>query len=146
MSFDKLTQKELVRTAEEDFAFDLSEEEKKSKKLTLAAFVEANLKFSDYLAANPDQKEKFAPTEEKEVKVTERVSKDKINVQEAFEASDEQPYLVKMVRENPLYEVGNYRFTDTHPYALVDSADASKVLSEPGFRLANPDELEEFYG
>lgn len=55
------------------------------------------------------------------------------------------PWLVKMVRENPLFEIEGHRFTQEHPYALMDAAKADKVLREEGFRQALPSEVEEFY-
>lgn len=151
--FDKLTHAELLRTANEDFAFELSDEEKKTKKLTLAAFAEADLKFSDYLKANPGEVEKYADelaeiAAKKGVKVTgntrANVNKEDIVVDQGSRAS--QPWLIKMTRENPLYEVGRYRFTETHPYVLVEANDVDKVIAEGGFRQATPSELTEYYG
>lgn len=161
MSFDKLTLSELNRTADEDFAFELSAEEKKSKKLALAAFAEAELKFSDYLLANPDEAVKYAPApvqEEVIEQVTEVVTAppavspqlgttvvNNVTVRE-IPVAEQAPYLIKMERENPYYEVGRYKFTYDNPYALVDARDANRVLREPGFRQAYPDELDSFYG
>ena len=159
MSFDKLTLVELNRTADNDFAFELSAEEKKSKKLVLAAFAEAELKFSDYLLANPDQAEKYAPVQEVPL-VEEEPSDTNDGIAPQFGnaevggvvvkenrpvVAESAPYLVKMDRENPYYEVGRYKFTVDNPYVLVDARDAESVLREPGFRQAFPSELEEYY-
>lgn len=55
-------------------------------------------------------------------------------------------HLVKMERDNPLFEFGGYKFTQSHPYALMTGSDAERLMrSEQGFRLALPSELEEFY-
>lgn len=62
-------------------------------------------------------------------------------------------YLIKMTRDNPYFEVANlvnrkkvYKFTNEHPYAVMDAKTAQFVLSnEEGFRQAFPDELAEFY-
>lgn len=153
MSFNKLSLEELVRTADEDFAFELTDDEKGSKKLALAAFTEAGLKFGDYLKANPDQAEKFAPqpaaveTPVEEGVVVTTVETEVVPVTAAVpDFQTEKPYLIKMLRDNPLYEVGRYRFTTDHPYVLVDAADAQRVLNNEGFRQAFPDELAEYYG
>lgn len=149
MSFDKLTHQELLRTAEEDFAFGLSEEERKTKKLTLAAFAEAQLKFSDYLRANPDQAAKYAPEQEP---VQEKITGENpvVNTEAAVVVAQpvvaSAPWLIKMTRDNPLYEVGKYRFTDTHPYVLVAAEDVDTVMANEGFRQATPNELSEYYG
>ena len=148
MSFDKLTLKELVRVADEDFAIELTDEEKKSKKLVIAAFAEVGRTFNDYLMANPDQREKYEPAEpdptEGIAPLPKNVVEGGVVVKPQVQVSAE-PYLIKMVRENPYYEVGKYKFTESHPYALVDAADAERVLREEGFRQAFPSELEEFY-
>lgn len=153
MSFDKLTHAELLRTAEEDFAFELSEDERKSKKLTLAAFAEAQLKFKDYLTANPDQAAKYAP-EESTPMDDEKITGERPVVNHEVAAGvvvaqpvvASAPWLIKMTRENPLYEVGKYRFTDTHPYVLVAAEDVDAVMANSGFRQATPNELSEYYG
>lgn len=54
-------------------------------------------------------------------------------------------FLVKMTRENPLFEIAGHRFTQDHPYALLDAERAEIVLSEDGFRQAKPSELREYY-
>jgi len=153
MAFKELDLKELVRTADEDFAFELSEEERGSKKLALAAFAEAKLKFKDYLLANPDQAEKFAKKEE--IPVVETFTGGEINsvvveqppiVVAQQPISTGAPWLIRMDRKNPLYEIGKYRWTRDHPYALVAEDDVEAVLNVDGFRQAKPSEVTEFYG
>jgi hypothetical protein len=61
-------------------------------------------------------------------------------------AAPGQDYLIKMDRENPLYEIRGYRFTKEHPYQLVRPEHAETILREPGFRVAYPSEAQEFYG
>lgn len=55
-------------------------------------------------------------------------------------------FLVKMTRANPMFEIAGHRFTQDHPYALLDADRAEVVLSEEGFRQAKPSELREYYG
>lgn len=62
-------------------------------------------------------------------------------------------YLIKMTRDNPYFEVAAkdgsrkvYKFTQQHPYAVMDRHTAQYVLAhEERFRQAFPDELAEFY-
>lgn len=155
MSFDKLDKEELVRTAEEDFAFELKEDEKKSKKLILAAFAEANLKFKDYLKANPDKREQFAPqsnvltsadvTGGTEVEEDRDPNVEVSNKPKEAPVKQQQPYVVKMTRQNPLFEIGKYRWTKDHPFSLVAPEDVNVVLREDGFVMASPSEVEEYY-
>lgn len=54
--------------------------------------------------------------------------------------------LLKMERWNPAFNILGYRFTRTHPFVLVKPDDASWIMShEEGFRIASPEEAEEFY-
>jgi hypothetical protein len=54
--------------------------------------------------------------------------------------------LVRMERENGIYETRGVTFTREHPYALVDVSTAQDIFdNEEGFRPATPRELQEFY-
>ena len=54
--------------------------------------------------------------------------------------------LVKMERSNPTYQVGNYIFTQQHPYIVMPEWDAQQIFdTNEGFRLANPREVQEYY-
>lgn len=70
----------------------------------------------------------------------------RIVVQEPIAVNTPDQYLIKMVRDNPLFEIRGHKFTTQHPYALVGAADADYILKEDGFRQATPAELREFYG
>lgn len=169
--FEDLDKDELVRSAIEDFAVDLSDDEKKSKKNVIAALVESNIVWTDYVAQHPevapepvpeavvtsnapshgtvgnDREEVVTPgdfdsavehTETTEIHVAKPVV-------DAVAPSDK--YLLKMVRENELYQTRGYTFTVEHPYALVEAVDAQWILeNEDGFRQAFPAELQDFYG
>lgn len=65
-------------------------------------------------------------------------------VQERFES--QQKYLIKMERQNPLFEFGKYRFTQERPFHVMPADVAEKLLrTETGFRQAFPSEAEEFF-
>lgn len=56
-------------------------------------------------------------------------------------------YLIKMERENPLFEYGKYRFTQEHPFVAMPADAANGILTrEDGFRIATPAEAQEYYG
>lgn len=79
-----------------------------------------------------------APVAEPEVNVV---------VKQPLVVAPADKFLLKMVRENPLFETRGYKFTKEHPYALVAADDAQYILEyEDGFRQALPSELAEFYG
>lgn len=157
MSWDKLTHKELLKTLDEDFAFPLTDAERKTKEKTLAAVGEGNLRFADYLIAHPEEREKYVEEPAEPVTGAElaaQVLAEKTftpnEVQDTVQVKQEPkgdgaPWLIKMERDNGTFEVGKYRFTREHPYVLVQESDVSKILKEGGFRQAYPEELSEFY-
>lgn len=54
--------------------------------------------------------------------------------------------LLKMERWNPTFRVLGYEFTREHPFVLMKPEDAVWIMShEEGFRIATPQEAEEFY-
>ena len=54
--------------------------------------------------------------------------------------------LVKKTRNNPVYEVRGYRFTDVHPYVLVKEDDVDFLVEvEGGFAVAKTSEVMDFY-
>lgn len=160
--FSDLDAKELYRSAVEDFALPVEADD--NKKVLLAAFVEGGVTFDDYIEqhpeAGPDEEDKAAAgrevettrpgsviTLEKEVKGLSVSEEPKVVVQEPVKVNPSDQYLIKMVRDNPLFEVRGYKFTSAHPYALVSADDAQHILEfEDGFRQALPSELSEFYG
>lgn len=55
--------------------------------------------------------------------------------------------VVKMNRLNPTYETHGHRFTKDHPYVAMSAEDAQEIFdTEEGFTLANPREVQEYYG
>jgi hypothetical protein len=54
--------------------------------------------------------------------------------------------LLKMTRNNPVYEVRGYRFTRQMPYVFVKNEDVDFLIEvEGGFTVAKPSEVEEFF-
>lgn len=59
----------------------------------------------------------------------------------------EEKTLLKMTRNNPVYEVRGYRFTRNMPYAYVNNNDVDFLIEvEDGFVVAKPSEVEKFFG
>lgn len=149
--FKDLGVEELRRSAVEDFAVDVSPDD--NGDVVLAALSEAGVKWSDYVDQHPEvapKKErgnviKAAPVSKKALTVEEEEGDIIVATRPVSKPSDK--FLIKMTRENPLFETRGHRFTQEHPYALVSPEDAQYILSqEDGFRQAFPNELEEFYG
>lgn len=54
--------------------------------------------------------------------------------------------LLKMTRNNPVYEVRGYRFTRAMPYVFVKNEDVDFLIEvEGGFTVAKPSEVESFF-
>ena len=54
--------------------------------------------------------------------------------------------LVKMDRQNGLYETGGFTFTREHPYVAMAPWQAQAIFdTETGFRPATPKEIQEYY-
>ena len=146
-AFKDLKVAELRRSAIEDFAVEVGE--KDSAESVIAALFEAGVEWKDYVEQHPE----VAPDEPAPVvKETTReevipLNPSEVRVQEGVDTAGPQPFLIKMERENPLYQTRGYTFTKENPYCLVRPEDVEYILSkEDGFRQALPSELQEFYG
>lgn len=54
--------------------------------------------------------------------------------------------LLKMTRNNPVYEIRGYRFTRQMPYVFVKTSDVDFLIEvEGGFTVAKPSEVESFF-
>lgn len=54
--------------------------------------------------------------------------------------------LLKMTRNNPVYEVRGYRFTRAMPFVFVKTEDVDFLIEvEGGFTVAKPSEVESFF-
>jgi hypothetical protein len=154
-SFDDLDRDELYRAAIEDFAVPVEEED--NADVIRAALLEDGIKWQDYKNLHPE----LFPVEEVVERIPEPpragqvvtssdlkaapVVEQTIRVAEPLVLRANEPWLIKMTRENILFEVSGYRFTQDHPYALVAAEDVEDVLNEDGFRQAKPSELADFY-
>lgn len=138
MSFKKLDKAELLRTAEDDFAVEVDKSWPKGK--IIEALEESGVDFGQYLMQNPDKKDLY-------VDVPENVIQESVTpVAAPVDVDNEPKLLIKMLRANPLYQIGKYRWTQKHPYQLVSEKDADRILiTEDGFRQATPSELAEYY-
>jgi hypothetical protein len=58
----------------------------------------------------------------------------------------EDKTLLKMIRNNPVYETRGYRFTRNMPYVFVKNEDVDFLIEvEGGFAVAKPSEVESFF-
>lgn len=158
-SFADLDIRTLRRTAVEDFAVPV--EKDANKDTVLAALAEQNIGWDLYCKlmgwnapeATPEPVVATADADEAEPVVaapeTYNVGGEEVIIRtaEAPTPNVKEKYLVKMERKNPQYNTRGHKFTQEHPYALVDREVCDYLLEkETGFRMAFPNELEEFYG
>lgn len=128
MSFDTLKINELKKIAE---SFGIEIPQKATKQSVILALQDEGITYETYSKfSGADQVELESPkTEKKRVKL-----------------SKENSVLVRMDRSNPSYETHGYIFTSQHPYVAMTENEAQSIFdSEPGFRLATPKEVQEFY-
>ena len=153
--FEDLKPTELYRSAIEDFAVPVEEADKNKKKVLLAALVESGVTWADYVAQHPEVAPEPAVVTTTDMGArTDALSVEPVVEEEVVIRTAEAPkpqvrekFLIKMVRDNAVYEVKGVRFTAQHPYALVPEGMANYLLErEDGFRMATPSELREFYG
>lgn len=146
-SFADLDVATLRATAIEDFAVDIKATDNKAT--VLAALVESGVEWNEYaklkgLAVEPEPEPVIEPVA---VAAPEPEEEVEIITAGPLAPSRTQKYLLKMDRENVRFDIRGHKFTQEHPYALVNADDADYILTkEKGFRMAYPSELEEFYG
>lgn len=154
--FSDLGIKELRRSAVADFAVDIKSTDK--EEVVLAALLESGVTWADYVAQHPEVAPEEEPKANPGVVTAASINEapvapvnvapaGQVRVAENPVKNLDDTFLIKMTRQNPLYETRGYKFTQAHPYALVNAKDAQYILSkEEGFRQAFPDELAEYYG
>lgn len=133
MSFKNMKREELFAVAD---AFGTEVDGEATKAEIEAALVEDGITWETY--------KKFSEAEADE----EVTAADAADEEESAESNDDsaEEVLLKMVRNNAHYEVRGYKFTRTHPYAIVKEDDADYLIDEiGGFRIATPREAKEFY-
>lgn len=169
MTLETLPIGELRRLAEDVYPVALTEEENKDKKKIVAALEDVGASWPEYLKRHATDEIRDKNIEEYNALTdpdnrsggTGVVTSEQINApalpqgvvpqEEIRIITKEAPvvtekYLVKMTRQNPLFQVGPYTFTKDHPYALVDGKDLRRILEdEEGFRQAYPDEIDDYY-
>jgi hypothetical protein len=132
MSFETLKKEDLLKIAEE-FGSDVKPSD--TKAVIIAALNEDGVTWEQAAQLDKQVAEKDA-----ELKAEKKVADAEAKAQEA-------QTLLKMQRENGTYEVRGYRFTKTHPFAVVAESDAEWIVDNvEGFRYATPREAQEFYG
>ena len=128
MSFDTLKISELKKIAE-DFGVDI--ENKKNKNDIIALLAEEGVTWSVYSKTIDNLEEEDMITEEKP---------------KAKSSNSEDTVLVRMTRANFRYDILGHTFTKEHPIVAMDKSQAQAIFDkEEGFRLATPNEVQEFY-
>ena len=134
MSFDSMKLDEL-RTVADGFGVDL--EGAKTKKQLLAILDEEGVTFDLYqkfFAAEKDDVAEYVDDLQ--------VRNQKLNLPN----TNEDTILVKMERQNNLYETSGFTFTRDHPYVAMSAWQAQGIFdNEQGFRPATPKEIQEYY-
>lgn len=149
MSFSKLTKKELVRTAVDDFGIDVDKTRDKSG--IVEQLVENGVTWEMYLEENPDKREEFGKVPDNVIRRSEATVDESFDVayperSKPTPEETENLILVRMVRPNPYYEVRGYAFSQANPFVLVKEDDVDHILlQEDGFRQATPREVKEYY-
>lgn len=132
MSFDSMKLEELKSVAD-NFGVDL--EGAKTKKQIVALLDEEGVTYDLY--------EKFFSAEREEV---EDLIDDIRPTGFQLPSSDEDVILVKMERQNGMYQTGGFTFTRDHPYVAMAPWQAQAIFdNESGFRPATPKEIQEYY-
>lgn len=129
MSFDTLKVSELKKIAE-DFAVDT--EGLKNKADVIAALADEGVTWGIY--------EKTL-----DIKEEEEFDED-IKPQTKKDLDPDNTVLVKMTRANFRYDILGFTFTREHPFIAMSKENAQSIFDkEEGFRLATPNEVQEFY-
>jgi hypothetical protein len=169
MSFKKMKAEDLLFVATDDLALDLPEGA--TKPLVLAALAEKGITWEQAIELSPtveafneallakEEEERLAANEaavitttqvkETPSSVTTTIVEEVLPTAATVTASVIRPAktLVKMVRENPTFQIRGYKFSQSHPYALVTQEDAEYLVENiEGFYYATPKEAAEFYG
>lgn len=150
-SFKDLERKELYRSAIEDFAVEVKERD--SAEIIRAALFESGVEWKDYVAQHPEVapvvvETKRHPNQDNVVTSVDLKAPTQIQVLTAAPAVPQQEamYLVKMSRANHYFEFGRYKFTNDHPFVVMDADSTNRILSqETGFAIATPLEASEYY-
>ena len=131
MSFETLKVAELKKIAE-DFAVDT--DDLKNKKDVIAALTEEGVTWAVY--------EKTI----KDLEDSEELEEEVLPKSESKKLDPDDTVLVRMTRANFRYDIKGHTFTKDHPFVAMTKDDAQLIFDkEDGFRLATPNEVQEFY-
>ena len=131
MSFETLKVAELKKIAE-DFAVDT--DDLKNKKDVIAALTEEGVTWAVY--------EKTI----KDLEDAEELEEEVLPKSESKKLDPDDTVLVRMTRANFRYDIKGHTFTKDHPFVAMTKDDAQLIFDkEDGFRLATPNEVQEFY-
>jgi pimeloyl-CoA synthetase len=131
MSFETLKVAELKKIAE-DFAVDT--DDLKNKKDVIAALTEEGVTWAVY--------EKTI----KDLEDAEDLEEEVLPKSESKKLDPDDTVLVRMTRANFRYDIKGHTFTKDHPFVAMTKDDAQLIFDkEDGFRLATPNEVQEFY-
>lgn len=134
MSFELMKLEEL-RSVAEGFGVDL--DGVKTKKALLSLLDEEGVTFDLY--------QKFFSAEKDDAE--EYVDDAQVRIQQSQKPDDGgDVILVKMERQNGMYQTGGFTFTRDHPYVAMAPWQAQAIFdNETGFRPATPKEIQEYY-
>ncbi len=128
MAFTDLEPAELEQVVKD---FDLELPTRKTKNSLVSTLDKGGVTWEDY-----ENLYGAAPVEVEEEKIEEVKKKE----------SNEPTVLLRMTRENPVFQERGYEWTRTHPFQVVKESDAEFLISTyEGFRPALPSEVKEYY-
>jgi hypothetical protein len=129
MSFDTLKVKELRDIAD---AFAVEVPTKITKQELILLLEEEGVNYDTYQRFSDSEKVEVDPGPDPRP--------------QAIDATSPGVALVKMVRSNMSYQIGNYVFSQEHPFVPMPEDHAQRLFdSIQGFVLATPREVQEFY-
>lgn len=135
MSFQSLKVNEL-RGIADSFGVDL--ESAKTKDAIIGVLEEEGVTYDLY--ARFSEVEKNDPADMIEA---DYVAGDALKV---LDTDGQNTVLVKMDRQNGMYQTAGFTFTRDHPFVAMTEAQAQFIFdTESGFRMATPKEIQEYY-
>lgn len=139
MSFEEMKRNELDKVAEE-FAVDTKDVKNKTE--LIERLTDEGVTFKEW--------EKMQKVNEEEMELASATTLpadvDEPEVESNEEPSAENTFLVKMERQNPSYDAIGKTFTSKHPFMVCTKEEVDRLMYEhTGFRMATPQEVEEYY-
>lgn len=135
MSFESLKIKEL-RDIADSFGVDL--DNAKSKNSIIEILEEEGVTYDLY--------EKFSQVDKDDP--SDMIEADYVagDALKALDSDSQNTVLVKMERQNGLYQTAGFTFTRDHPFVAMTEYQAQFIFdTESGFRMATPKEIQEYY-